>query len=82
MNTFNRFIITALLVFFTSQVFAVIPAVIKVERTGVSTLTITHDQPVKKLVSNATYSLNSINGRIFDAICENILLNAESADTI
>jgi hypothetical protein len=46
MNAFNRFIITALLVFFTSQVFA------------------------------------SINGRIFDAICENILLNAESADTI
>ncbi len=60
MNTFNRFIITALLVFFTSQVFAVIPAVIKVERTGVSTLTITHDQPVKKLVSNATYSLNIV----------------------
>jgi hypothetical protein len=46
MNTFNRFIITAVLVFFISQVFAVIPAVIKVERTGVSTLTITHDQPV------------------------------------
>jgi hypothetical protein len=38
MHTFNRFIITALLVFFASQAFAVKPAVIKVERTGVTTL--------------------------------------------
>jgi hypothetical protein len=50
MNTFNRFIITALLVFFASQAFAVKPAVIKVERTGVTTLTITHSQPIKRKI--------------------------------
>jgi hypothetical protein len=47
MNTFNRFIITALLVFFTSQVFAVIPKILKVERTEATSLIITHDQPIK-----------------------------------
>jgi mRNA-degrading endonuclease HigB of HigAB toxin-antitoxin module len=47
MNTFNRFIITALLVFFTSQAFATEPVVTKVERIDKKTVFITFDQPVE-----------------------------------
>lgn len=47
MNTLNRFIVTSLLVLFTSQVFATQPIITSIERTGLTTLTITHDQPVK-----------------------------------
>jgi hypothetical protein len=46
-NTFNRFIITALLVFFTSQAFATEPVVTKVERIDKKTVFITFDQPVE-----------------------------------
>ncbi len=66
MNTFNRFIITALLVFFASQAFAVKPAVIKVERTGVTTLTITHSQPIKRLRTYSSYSISIVaNGKVY-----------------
>ncbi|CAB9544555.1 hypothetical protein BROOK1789C_1779, partial [Bathymodiolus brooksi thiotrophic gill symbiont] len=47
MDTFNRFIITALLVFFTSQAFATEPVVTKVERIDKKTVFITFDQPVE-----------------------------------
>ncbi len=52
MNTFNRFIITALLVFFTSQAFATEPVVTKVERIDKKTVFITFDQ----LVELSTFS--------------------------
>ncbi|OJA03822.1 hypothetical protein, partial [Bathymodiolus thermophilus thioautotrophic gill symbiont] len=39
------------------QAFAIIPKVIKIERTGLTTLTITHDQPVKGRDSNANYGI-------------------------
>ena len=57
MNTLNRFIVTSLLMLFASQAFAIIPKVIKIERTGLTTLTITHDQPVKERNPNANYGI-------------------------
>ncbi|OJA03828.1 hypothetical protein, partial [Bathymodiolus thermophilus thioautotrophic gill symbiont] len=39
------------------QAFAIIPKVIKIERTGLTTLTITHDQPVKERNPNANYGI-------------------------
>ncbi|WP_202752461.1 cadherin repeat domain-containing protein, partial [Bathymodiolus thermophilus thioautotrophic gill symbiont] len=47
MNTFNRFIITTLLVLFASQAFATQPTVTKIERTNVTTITVTYDQGIK-----------------------------------
>ncbi|OIR23800.1 cadherin repeat domain-containing protein [Bathymodiolus thermophilus thioautotrophic gill symbiont] len=57
MNTFNRFIITALLTLFASQAFAVEPMVIEIERTDETTLAITHDQPIKQIQSKGYYSV-------------------------
>jgi mRNA-degrading endonuclease HigB of HigAB toxin-antitoxin module len=66
MNTFNRFIITALLVFFTSQIFAVEPVIISVKRTGATSLTIVHDQPIKKLDQYNFYTLKIVvNGKTY-----------------
>ncbi|OJA03560.1 cadherin repeat domain-containing protein, partial [Bathymodiolus thermophilus thioautotrophic gill symbiont] len=47
MNTFNRFIITTLLVFFTSQAFASDPVITELKRIDVKTFQITFDQPVQ-----------------------------------
>ncbi|CAB5502085.1 hypothetical protein THERMOT_1551 [Bathymodiolus thermophilus thioautotrophic gill symbiont] len=70
MNTFNRFIVTTLLVLFTSQVFAVRPTVIDVKRIGNKTILATIDQPVElvsrkeahvELYSGTTYYLGAHN---------------------
>ncbi|AYQ55871.1 hypothetical protein MS2017_0110 [Bathymodiolus thermophilus thioautotrophic gill symbiont] len=47
MNMFNRFIITTLLVLFTSQVFATKPLLTNAKRIDHKTILITFDQPVK-----------------------------------
>ncbi|WP_143108603.1 hypothetical protein, partial [Bathymodiolus thermophilus thioautotrophic gill symbiont] len=69
MNTFNRFIITALLTLFASQAFAVEPTVIKIERTDETTLTITHDQPIKQIHDGGYYNiLIEINKKVYVGI--------------
>ncbi|CAB5505590.1 hypothetical protein THERMOT_2178 [Bathymodiolus thermophilus thioautotrophic gill symbiont] len=66
----NRFIITTLLVLFTSQVFAVKPTITDVKRIGNKTLLATIDQPVElvlekrasvRLYSGTTYYLGTHN---------------------
>ncbi|OJA03333.1 hypothetical protein, partial [Bathymodiolus thermophilus thioautotrophic gill symbiont] len=47
MNTFNRFIITTLLVLFASQAFATSPTITKIERINVNTILVTLDQGIK-----------------------------------
>ncbi|OJA03419.1 hypothetical protein BGC33_03715, partial [Bathymodiolus thermophilus thioautotrophic gill symbiont] len=60
MNTFNRFIVTTLLVLFTSQVFAVKPTITDIKRIGNKTLLATIDQSVtlfyNKIAQVALYS--------------------------
>ncbi|CAB5505345.1 hypothetical protein THERMOT_2137, partial [Bathymodiolus thermophilus thioautotrophic gill symbiont] len=47
MNTFNRFIVTTLLVLFASQAFATSPTITKIERINVNTILVTLDQGIK-----------------------------------
>ncbi|SGZ98820.1 hypothetical protein BTHERMOSOX_1737 [Bathymodiolus thermophilus thioautotrophic gill symbiont] len=79
MNIFNRFIVTALLVLFTSKAFATSPIITKIERINVNTILVTFDQGIKpvshfdvpiegefsvKLYTSTTYYLGSSNSLI------------------
>ncbi|CAB5499133.1 hypothetical protein THERMOT_983 [Bathymodiolus thermophilus thioautotrophic gill symbiont] len=60
MNTFNRFIVTTLLVLFASQAFATQPTVTKIERTDSKTILITFDQRIKPIADILSQPIEGI----------------------
>ncbi|CAB5496671.1 hypothetical protein THERMOS_541, partial [Bathymodiolus thermophilus thioautotrophic gill symbiont] len=75
MNTFNRFIITTLLVLFTSQVFAVRPTITDVKRIGNKTILATIDQPVR-LVFNKTAQIRLYSGTTYYLGTHNLVISS------
>ncbi|CAB5496258.1 autotransporter outer membrane beta-barrel domain-containing protein [Bathymodiolus thermophilus thioautotrophic gill symbiont] len=69
MNILNRFIVSALLVLFASQTFAIDesqnPVVIKVERTSDNTMIVTFNQPVKLPASSSTIKITLYSGTTY-----------------